>query len=248
MTAAATAGTSAGTAVLEVRGLTVTYANGARGVDGVDLEVPAGSIVAILGRNGAGKTSLLRGIAGFLRSEHTAVTGSITFHGHQLAGATPVTTHKRGLVFVPERDKVFPSLRVDEHLRLVGKRKGGDAEIGAMFGALARRRESRAGMLSGGERQMLALAMAFAQEPRLLLVDELSLGLAPVVVKDLMATLRHMTDSTGLPILIVEQDAAAAQKVADFLYVMDRGAVVWSGARGAISAADLSAKYLGVGT
>jgi ABC-type branched-subunit amino acid transport system ATPase component len=241
------AGESSEQNVLEVRDLSVTYTNGARGVHSATISVPRGSIVAILGRNGAGKTSLLRGIAGFLRSERTAVRGTVTFKGIDTRGFTPVATNRMGMVFVPERDKVFPALRVREHLALVARRRLTNELRRGVFDGLERRMDSKAGLLSGGERQMLALAMAWAQEPDLLLIDELSLGLAPVIVKDLMSRLRIMTDSSGLPILVVEQDAVAALRVADHVYVMDRGEVVWNGARGTITAAELGSKYLGTG-
>jgi ABC-type branched-subunit amino acid transport system ATPase component len=235
----------AGLPVLRTTDLSVTYANGAVGTDKVSFSVPQGTIAAILGRNGAGKTSLLRAIAGFLRSEHVAVSGGIEFAGRQVAGASPMKMHRQGVVFVPEREKVFPGLKVADHLRLVSSGRGAP-EPGLSFEPVDRRMTSRAGMLSGGERQMLALTMAVRQSPRLLLVDELSLGLAPVIVKDLMAALRRLTDSSGVPIVMVEQDAAAALRIADQAYVMDRGQIVWQGRSAETDAAEISARYLGV--
>jgi branched-chain amino acid transport system permease protein len=231
--------------VLRTSGLSVTYANGAVGLDDVSLAVPEGTIAAVLGRNGAGKTSLLRAIAGFLRSEHVTVRGQVELAGRRVTAASPMKMHRLGVVFVPERDKVFPGLKVADHLRLVGSGKG-DQTAALSFDWIERRLTSRAGMLSGGERQMLALAMAVGQSPRLLLVDELSLGLAPVIVKELMTALRGLTDVSGVPVVLVEQDAAAALRVADRVFVMDHGQVVWQGASADTDAGEISARYLGV--
>jgi len=245
------AGPGAGQPVLRTSGLGVTYANGAVGLDDVSLSVPDGTITAVLGRNGAGKTSLLRAIAGFLRSEHVAVRGQVELAGRRVTAASPMKMHRLGVVFVPERDKVFPGLTVADHLRLVGPGKGGKGGKGDQpdplsFDWIERRLSSRAGMLSGGERQMLALAMAVRQSPRLLLVDELSLGLAPVIVKELMTALRRLTDLSGVPVVLVEQDAAAALRIADRVFVMDHGQVVWQGASADTDAVEISARYLGV--
>jgi len=244
----------AGQPVLRTSGLSVTYANGAVGLDDVSLSVPAGTIAAVLGRNGAGKTSLLRAVAGFLRSEHVAVRGQVELAGRRVTAASPMKMHRLGVVFVPERDKVFPGLTVADHLRLVGPGKAGNAGKGSeddqpgalSFDWIGQRLSSRAGMLSGGERQMLALAMAVRQNPRLLLVDELSLGLAPVIVKELMTALRRLTDVSGVPVVLVEQDAAAALRIADRVFVMDHGQVVWQGASADTDAGEISARYLGV--
>ncbi|MGI5200181.1 ABC transporter ATP-binding protein [Spirillospora sp. CA-108201] len=241
-----------GVSGLTVSDLRVVYPNGAIGVDGVSLDVRPGRITAVLGRNGAGKTSLLTGLAGFLRSERVAVTGSARLGGVDVAGVGPARSNRAGLVLVPERDKVFPSLKVSENLALVTpKAAPGGTGLGALataFPVIERRADSAAGMLSGGERQMLALAMAMVQRPRALLVDELSLGLAPVIVKQLMTALKAMADELGLPVLLVEQDAVAAMKVADDLYVLDRGRIAWQGPTGETSAAELGRRYLGVPT
>jgi branched-chain amino acid transport system ATP-binding protein len=130
-------------------------------------------------------------------------------------------------------------MRVADHLRLVSNGPTG-TQPGLAFEAIERRMTSRAGMLSGGERQMLALTMAARQSPRLLLVDELSLGLAPMIVKDLMVSLRRLADTIGVPVILVEQDAAAALKIADRAYVMDRGQIVWQGDGDDTDAAEIS--------
>ena len=231
-------------ALLEVTHLSVTYANGARGVQDVSLRVGEGEIVAVLGRNGAGKTSTLRGIGGFLRSEHTAVGGHVVFHGSDLRGAGPAKTFRRGIVLVPEREKVFPALRVSEHLQLASAH-GVQASAPCAFEALERLRDRRAGLLSGGERQMLALEVAWRTNPRLLLVDEASLGLAPVVVKDLMTRLRAIASERRTAVILVDQDAASALRVADHAYVINHGQVTWEGATSTVSAADIAREYLG---
>lgn len=234
---------------LLVSDLSVIYRNGAIGVERASIEVKPGEIVAVLGRNGAGKTSLLTGIAGCLRSERVTVTGSVRLGGAELAGATPMRANRGGIVLVPERDKIFPSLTVTENLALVApKEPDPQFDLLGRFPALAERKQSRAGMLSGGERQMLALAMAVSQRPGVLLVDELSLGLAPVLVKTLLRSLREMADSASLPVLIVEQDATAAMTVADHLYVLDRGHIAWEGRNQGVSAAELGRRYLGLPT
>jgi ABC-type branched-subunit amino acid transport system ATPase component len=231
-------------ALLAVEELTVTYKNSARGVSRLSLSVAEGQIVAILGRNGAGKTSTLRGIAGFLRSDRVSVTGRVSFAGEELAGAAPGKCYKRGIVLVPERDKVFPALTVTEHLRLASQNAKTAAQPCA-FEPLDRLRKSRAGLLSGGERQMLALEMAWRSEPRLLLVDEATLGLAPIVGKTVMDRLKRTAAERHTAVIIVEQDASAALRVSDHAYVIDRGRVLTSARSSEISAADVARRYLG---
>ncbi|MCU1612735.1 MAG: hypothetical protein JWO98_275 [Frankiales bacterium] len=230
--------------LLDVRDLSVTYGNGASGAEQVALSVRAGEIVAVLGRNGAGKTSLLRGIAGFLPSEHTRVAGVASIDGVNVAGRDPGQSFRHGIVLVPERNKVFSSLTVAEHLRLAA-RAGHHPDAPCAFEALERLRTRRAGLLSGGERQMLALEAAFRNEPRLLLVDEASLGLAPVMVKELMSRLKEIARERSTAVIAVEQDAAAALRLADRYYVMNHGRVVSDGLARDVSAVGLAAEYLG---
>jgi ABC-type branched-subunit amino acid transport system ATPase component len=229
--------------LLEVEHLQVVYPNGARGVQDVSLTVREAEIVAVLGRNGAGKTSILRGIAGFLRSEHASVAGRIALSGREISGSTPMRTFRRGVMLVPERDKVFSALTVADHLRLAAGRGGGKDPCA--FPALDQLRESKAGLLSGGERQMLALEMAWRNDPRLLLVDEASLGLAPIAVKSLMERLRAIARERGTALIAVEQDASVALRLADRIYVIDRGETVWEGLSSQASAAGLARQYLG---
>ena len=229
--------------LLDVEHLQVVYPNGARGVQDVSIIVREAEIVAVLGRNGAGKTSILRGIAGFLRSEHATVTGRVALAGHDISGSTPMRTFRRGVMLVPERDKVFSALTVADHLRLASGRGGGKDPCA--FPALDRLRESKAGLLSGGERQMLSLEVAWRNDPRLLLVDEASLGLAPIAIKSLMERLRVVARERGTALIAVEQDASVALRLADRVYVIDHGETVWEGLSSQASAAGLARQYLG---
>jgi branched-chain amino acid transport system permease protein len=233
--------------LLEVRRLAVTYPNGARGVTDVGMRVASREIVAVLGRNGAGKTTMLRAIGGYLRSEHVSVSGVVTFAGEDVTGSGPRRMFERGVVLVPERDKVFTRLTVDEHLRLASRHSRTKPTSRCAFEPLERLRGARAGMLSGGERQMLALEVALRGSPRLLLVDELSLGLAPIVVKDLMERVRAVVRERETSVIVVEQDAAAALSVADRVYLLDHGVVIWDGDSAATSARDMAGLYLGTG-
>jgi ABC-type branched-subunit amino acid transport system ATPase component len=244
--AASASGTEdrAGADLLDVSHLGVTYEHGARGLEDLSLRVKRGEIVAILGRNGAGKTSTVRAIGGFLRSEHVTVSGNIEFAGRSMAGSLPMEAFRQGIVTVQERDKVFPALKVSEHLQLVS-RKRSDASTKCEFQALDRLRTSKAGLLSGGERQMLALEVAWRCSPRLLLVDELSLGLAPGIVRTLMERLRRLARDNNVGMIVVEQDADAALRVADRVYVLSNGVVAWHGVASDTAPAELASKYLG---
>jgi ABC-type branched-subunit amino acid transport system ATPase component len=190
---------------------------------------------------------MLRGVGGFLHSEHVSVAGKVLFDGNNLTGATPIRTFRKGIVLVPERYKVFTGLTVEEHLRLASAHGGRKPEERCAFEPLDRLRSAKAGLLSGGERQMLALEVVWRGSPQLLLVDEASLGLAPIVVKDLMQRLRTMASERHTAVVIVEQDAASALRVADHVYVIDHGEVVWEGPSSSISAHDLVVHYLGTG-
>jgi branched-chain amino acid transport system permease protein len=214
--------------VLAVRDLHLVYRTGAQALARVDLDVRPGEIVALLGRNGAGKTSTLRVISGFFAADKARTSGSVRFGGSEILGASPVATSRRGIIMVPERDKVFPSLTVAEHFRLIGGPDIAREEAEEIFPALKARAGSPAGLLSGGERQMLALALAWCAQPRLLLVDELSLGLAPGTAKRLASSLRDFRDRTQVPILLVEQNVSAAIDVADRVYIMEAGRIVYA--------------------
>jgi branched-chain amino acid transport system ATP-binding protein len=230
-------------ALLSVRGLSVRYSNGSVALSGIDLDVQAGEIVAVLGRNGAGKTTLLRAIGGFLRSEHVTIAGDIRLAGVQVCGRTPTRTFRLGAVLVPEREKTFSKLTVEEHVQLVSPR--GHTAEGLVFPQLAALWNSKAGLLSGGERQMLAMEMAWRSSPKLLLADEVSLGLAPVMVRTVLDRLVATVKERGVGAVIVEQDAVAALRVADRVYVVDRGGIRWSGPASGTSPAEIARTYLG---
>jgi branched-chain amino acid transport system ATP-binding protein len=211
--------------MLDVTGLVAEYGP-VRALDQIDLTVAEGSITAVLGANGAGKTSLLRSISGLLRPR----VGSVRLSGHDVTRYTPEALVRRGMAHVPEGRGVIVELTVEENLRLGGlwRRdrawlREGLTRMFELFPPLADRRTRRAALLSGGERQMLAIARALMSRPRLLLLDEPSLGLAPRVAADIIATLRTLRDETGLTVLLVEQNAATALSVADRAVVLNLG-------------------------
>jgi ABC-type branched-subunit amino acid transport system ATPase component/ABC-type branched-subunit amino acid transport system permease subunit len=217
------------TALLSVRDLAVTYQTGAKAVEGLNLRVQPGAIVGLLGRNGAGKTSTLRAISGFLVAEQVKLGGTVALEQKDIIGSAPVKTADRGVVLVPERDKIFPSLTVAEHLKLVSATSYQHVLDRPYFHRLRERLDQPAGLLSGGERQLLALATASLLNPRLLMVDEFSLGLAPVMIHEVSRVIRGLRDE-GMTILLVEQNAAAALELSDWVYLIDGGHVVAEGA------------------
>ena len=223
--------------LLEIEGLKVAYHRVALALHGVSLNVMPQAIVAILGNNGAGKTTTLRAISGFIGLDDALVVGgSIRFAGERIENRPPHANAARGIVLVPERDKVFPNLTVAENLTAsstrasAAERRRLEGVVFAFFPALAQLRSRLAGLLSGGERQMLALGGAVLCNPQLLLVDELSLGLAPVVVEDLTRRLSALRQELGITVLLVEQNANVALAVADYGYILENGRVVLEGA------------------
>ena len=239
--------------VLEGRGLQVKYTRNAIAVDDVTLSVPEGALVTLLGANGAGKTSTLRALSGFLPNEDGALTaGHVMLDGRPLRGSDPRRIAQQGIVLVPERDKVFATLTVDENLTVVETRRGGDRsgmrELAfEVFPALAKLGRRPAGLLSGGERQMLAIARALLADPRVLLVDELSLGLSPALAARILATLPRIRDMKGLSVLLVEQNARAALEVADYAYILQTGRIVLEGERQLLlNNPEVQARYLGL--
>ncbi|SIQ74747.1 ABC transporter ATP-binding protein [Micromonospora avicenniae] len=234
--------------LLVVRDLVAGY-GAAPVLHAVDLTVPAGTIAAVVGANGAGKTTLLRTISGVLRPQ----AGRIELAGEDLRGVPVERLVHRGMAHVPEGRGVIGELSVDENLRLGGlwRRDRADAaraldEVYQLFEPLARRRRHLGHQLSGGERQMLALGRALVGRPRLLLLDEPSLGLAPRVVARTMALLRQLRDGTGLTVLLVEQNVRSALSVADQGVVMSLGRVVTTAPATALrDDVDLRHAYLG---
>ncbi len=233
---------------LAVEGLEVRYGS-IRAVRGVDITVGDGEVVALLGANGAGKSSTLLAIAGAIRP----FAGRVRLDGREVTGATPERMVRSGVAMVPETRDVFPDLTVEENLRLGAyvrrhDRAGVEADRAAMFELfprLAERSTQTAGTLSGGEQQMLVIARAMMARPRLLLLDEPSLGLAPTIVEQIFAMIAKLA-ATGLSILLVEQNVSRALAVSSRAYVMRLGRIAAAGpARELAEAADLKEHYLG---
>lgn len=243
--------------LLRLEKVEVAYHRVITAVQGVSLEVRPAQIVALLGTNGAGKTTTLRAISGFLGLDDAEVTeGRIAYKGRHIENLPPHRVTKLGITLVSERDKVFQTLTVAENLEVsVPRRQRGNAaearsieEMFEYFPALALGRTRLAGYLSGGERQMLAIASALMCSPELLLVDELSLGLAPRIVDELMERLGIIRSALGLTILLVEQNAHAALAIADYGYIIENGRIVLDGDPARLGAhQDVREFYLGHG-
>jgi branched-chain amino acid transport system ATP-binding protein len=231
-----------GEPLLALRGVRAGYGS-IEVLHGVDLDVPEGAVVAVLGPNGAGKTTMLRVLAGL----HPATGGDIVLAGRRVNGARADDLARAGLCLVPEGRGVFPNLTVVENLRMATHTGASAREVEATaferFPRLAERRTQLAGTLSGGEQQMLALARGLASRPALLVLDELSMGLAPLVVEQLYEQVAAIA-ATGVSILVVEQFAKTVLGVADSASIMVGGTVVCTGSPDEIEA-DLSTAYLG---
>jgi branched-chain amino acid transport system ATP-binding protein len=233
--------------LLEVVGLDVRY-GGIRAVKGIDLVVAQGELVCLIGANGAGKSSALKAICGLL----PAAAGSVRYDGMTLAGMPNHELPRRGLVMVPEGRGIFPQLSVAENLAMGAYWRrdktniARDMERGyALFPRLAERRSQSAGTLSGGEQQMLAIGRALMARPRLLLLDEPSMGLAPIFVQKVFEILRTIR-ADGVTILLVEQNARLALEAAGRAYVMESGTIAFSGeAKGLLADERVRRAYLG---
>ena len=233
--------------LLRARGLRARYGE-IEAIHGIDLDVPRGSIVALLGANGAGKTSTLRALTGALKT-----SGEVTFAGRSLRGVSPEDVARLGIAHVPEGRGTLSSLTVRENLRLGGyvERNGAKlreraARIDGYFPWIAERGEQAAGTLSGGEQQMLAIARALMLEPQLLLLDEPSLGLGPKIVHDIFALLRTINERDGVTIVVAEQNATVALAGAHHAYVLETGRVAVSGTSDALRSDErVRRSYLG---
>ena len=203
---------------------------------GVSLHVPAGSVTALIGANGAGKTTTLKAISGLIRLERGEVTrGTVEFEGRRIENRLPEDVARLGLVMVREGRRLFEELTAEENL-LVGAAvhrravpREGLERVYGYFPRLRERRRARAGYLSGGEQQMLAIGCALMARPRLLLLDEPSLGLAPLVAQEIFRLVRRLNEQEGITILLVEQNARMALQAASYGYVMENGKIVLDG-------------------
>lgn len=240
--------------LLEVDSLEVIYQRAITAVQGVSLKVREGEITALVGTNGAGKTTILAAIAGFMRADDVQIpNGRILYDGRPILGRRNYQISDLGISLVPEREKVFAPMTVLENLAACRPaRSSGAARISVeqlfdLFPRLGERRTAVAGYLSGGERQMLALSMALLNTPRLMLIDEMSLGLAPAVVSQLHEVVRRLKSEFGISFLIVEQNANLALQLADHIYVLENGRVVFDGdGEKLLSHPDFQEFYLGV--
>jgi branched-chain amino acid transport system ATP-binding protein len=230
--------------LLEARAIDAYYGD-FQALFGVSLRVNPGEVVAVIGANGAGKSTLLKSIAGLMRPK----AGNIIFNGEPI-GATPAfAVVKRGIALVPEGRRLFPSLTVEENLLIGGQsRRPGPwtlARVYELFPVLAERRHLSAPALSGGQQQMAAIARALMANPRLLLCDEISLGLAPIVVRDIYARLPAIV-AEGLSLIVVEQDIAQALKAAAQVYCLQEGRIALQGPAHTLTHEAISAAYFGV--
>ncbi|NLG87178.1 MAG: ABC transporter ATP-binding protein [Firmicutes bacterium] len=233
--------------MLEIKDLHVHY-GGIHALKGISLTVPEGKIVTLIGANGAGKSTTLRAICGLVKP----TSGSIVFCGENLVGEKTTTIIKKGITMVPEGRRVFPDLTVHENLILGAyARQDHQAieedikQVNTLFPRLLERRDQLAGTLSGGEQQMLAVGRALMSRPRLLMMDEPSLGLAPVLVQDIFQIIRRINND-GMTILLIEQNAKAALELADYGYVLETGSVALAGTGKDLLADDRVRKvYLG---
>lgn len=242
-------------ALLQFHNLQVVYGGAIEAVRDVSLEVHTGRIVALLGSNGAGKSTVLKALSAVLDAEDgTIERGSILFDGRAIEAASADRIVKMGLVQVPEGRRLFASLTVDENLTVGAHLQDGAnlAEardfVFGLFPKLADRRQQIAGYLSGGEQQMVAIGRALMSRPKVLALDEPSLGLAPKVVSEIFDAIHALRESTGLTILLVEQNATRALAIADYAYIMENGRVVLDGTSEALQRnADVREFYLGIG-
>ncbi|AKU26243.1 MULTISPECIES: ABC transporter ATP-binding protein [Geobacillus] len=233
--------------MLKVEAIDVFYGN-IHALKGVSLEVNKGEIVTLIGANGAGKTTLLKTISGLLKPK----SGDIVYEGASIAGKAAQTIVKQGISHVPEGRRVFANMTVEENLELgafLRKDKDGIqqdfAKVFQLFPRLEERRKQLAGTLSGGEQQMLAIGRALMARPKLLLLDEPSMGLAPLLVKTIFRIIQEINES-GTTILLVEQNAHMALSIADRAYVIESGRVVLSGAASELQASEqVKQAYLG---
>jgi branched-chain amino acid transport system ATP-binding protein len=235
--------------MLNISNLHVSY-GGIRALQGISLNVPEGKIIALLGANGAGKSTTLRTIMGIVKADQ----GSIEFEGESLLGLKSFQVVKKGIALVPEGRRVFSNLTVKENLALGAytrndkeKIKADIEEVYELFPRLEERHKQSAGTLSGGEQQMLALGRALMSKPRLLMIDEPSLGLAPVLSQDVLGKLTELNKKRNQTVLLIEQNARAALSIADYAYILETGNINLEGPASELATNDDVRKtYLGI--
>jgi len=215
---------------LEIRDLCVSY-GGIRALKGISLSVDEGQIVTLIGANGAGKSTTLRAISGLQKAQ----SGSILYGGEELTNLPAKEIVRRGIIHVPEGRRVFPDMTVAENLKIGAFLRTDQAAIAqdldyvySLFPRLKERNWQLAGTLSGGEQQMLAVGRALMSRPKVLMMDEPSLGLAPLIVKDIFSIIRRVNQD-GITVLLIEQNANAALRIADYGYVLETGTIALSG-------------------
>ena len=246
------------TAALEISGLSVLYGQAIEALDGVSITVPEGGFVALLGANGAGKSTTLKAISGLLRFENGRIArGTIKYRGENVAAMPSYQLARKGILHVREGRFVFPTMTVEENLEaaLFARGSRGPAlrrrdyeEVFHYFPALKARAKSQAGYLSGGEQQMLAIGRALFAQPELLMVDEASLGLAPKIAADIFTILHAINRDRQLSILVVEQNVTLALRHASYGYVLENGSIAAEGPSQTLLDRDtLSRRYLGGG-
>jgi branched-chain amino acid transport system ATP-binding protein len=235
--------------MLKVENLQVNY-GGIQALQGISLEVPDGKIVSLLGANGAGKSTTLRTIMGIVK----ATKGSILFNGEEMLGLQPDVIVKKGIALVPEGRRVFSNLTVAENLALGAYTRTDKAAIAKdiedvyqLFPRLKERETQPAGTLSGGEQQMLALGRAMMLKPKLLMIDEPSLGLSPVLSQGVLSKLKEVNQTRNQTILLIEQNARAALSIADYAYILTTGQITIQGPAAKLAADDgVRRSYLGI--
>ncbi|VIO77683.1 High-affinity branched-chain amino acid transport ATP-binding protein LivF [Bradyrhizobium ivorense] len=246
--------TAAPDSLLEFRNIRVVYDNAIEAVRDVSIAVPEGGIVALLGSNGAGKSTLLKAMSGILYTEEGVIeSGSIRFRGEDVHHLAPDELVRRGIVQVPEGRRVFASLTIEENLQMGGYTRSNAAarerrdKVFALFPRLHERRDQIAGYMSGGEQQMLAIGRALMTDPKLLALDEPSLGLAPLIIDRIYEVIVRLRDELKMTVLLVEQNAQRALDIADYGYILETGRVVLDGtARKLAANEDVQEFYLGV--
>ena len=231
--------------MLKIEGLSVSY-GGIKAVRNISFDVPDGKIVTLIGANGAGKSTTLRAISGLVKPQ----SGKILFNDEDITGMDSAQIVKRGITMVPEGRRIFPNLTVYENIRIGAYLRKGDWVkdvdwVYSLFPRLQERSWQAAGTLSGGEQQMLAVARALISRPKLIMMDEPSLGLAPLIIKDIFEIIKEIRKQ-GVTVLLIEQNANMALKIADVGYVLETDQITLSGSgQDLLSNPDVKAAYLG---